>query len=110
MTRRSVQSRRARAVTEAGQVVLHVVGDTGGVNGVGAQHDLIRPRRRGSGFFESEAAGVVDRELARLSDFVYRPRAHRKLETRKREQFAAAWRFGSENERGHESRYTILAC
>jgi hypothetical protein len=32
------------------------------------------------------------------------------LETRKRQQFAAAWRFGSKNERGHESRYTILAC
>ena len=79
-------------------------------DGVGAQHDLIRLRRGGSGLFEGQPAGVVDRGLTRLSNFRNRPRTDRKLETRKREQFAAARGLGSKNELRHCVRYTILSC
>jgi hypothetical protein len=33
----AVLPRRAQAIQEAGQLVLHMVGDTGGINGIGAQ-------------------------------------------------------------------------
>ena len=79
-------------------------------NSVRAQHDLARPGRSGSGFLESEPAGVLDGSFPRLPNFLDRPCSDRKLETRDRQQFAAARGFGSKDQRGHESRYTILAC
>ncbi len=36
----SICPARARAVEGAGRIVFHVVGDTGGVNGVGAQQNV----------------------------------------------------------------------
>src|SRR5689334_5819218 len=74
---------------------------------VRAQHDLARPRRGGSGFFEGQPARILNGGFLRLSNFLDRPRTDRKLETRDRQQFAAAWGFGRKDKFWHVDRYSI---